>query len=85
MTKWARIIKNHTTTNKRAASGKPMSESDFVASDEPVPVTTAQLEQLVAAGAAEEVPAPAGKGTDKVGRSVDREQAAPPAADAEKK
>ena len=72
MTKWAKILKDHTVTNKRTTSGKPTSETDFVASDEPVPVTNAQLEQLLEANAAEEVEAPSDKGTDKSGKVVDR-------------
>ena len=85
MTKWAKILKNHTVTLKRSKAGKPMSEADFVASDEPVPVTTDQLKQLLEANAAEEVPAPADKGTDKSGQVVDRKPAEAPAGDTKTK
>lgn len=58
MTKFALITKNHTVVTSKARSGGHRGEMDFKASPDPVPVTNAQLEALIAAGAAEEVPAP---------------------------
>lgn len=81
MAKWAKITKNHTVVTKKSAGGAHRGEVDFVASDEPVPVTQAQLAALVEAGAGEEVPAPAEKGTDKSGQAVDRPKSGTGAAD----
>lgn len=72
-TKWAVITKDHTVIVKASRSGVSRSEKDFKAGPDPVPVTHQQLEALLAAGAAEEVEAPEGKGTDKTGAVVDRE------------
>lgn len=75
MAKWAKITKDHTVVTKKSRSGAHRGEVDFKASEEPVPVTQKQLDALIAAGAGEEVPAPADKGTDKsgqAGKPVDR-------------
>lgn len=78
MAKWAKITKDHTVVTKKSRSGAHRGEVDFKASEEPVPVTQKQLDALVAAGAGEEVSAPADKGTDKsgqAGKPVDRASA----------
>lgn len=75
MTKWARIDKDCTVTTKRSRSGTPRGEKDFTAGPDPVPVTTAQLEDILRQKAGEEVAAPADKGTDKSGQVVDRKPA----------
>ena len=79
MTKWALITKDHTVVTKKSKAGAHRGEADFQASPDPVPVTQAQLDALLKANAAEEVPAPEGKGTDKGGRIIDRPAPTAPA------
>lgn len=82
--KWARIDKNCTVTTKRSRSGTPRGEKDFVASAEPVPVTAAQLADIIRQEAGEEVPAPTDKAVQ-AGQAVDRKPTEAPAGDTKTK
>lgn len=59
MAKWAVIEKDHDFVTKRTRSGAISGMLHFKPAPEAVPVTQAQLESIVAAGAGKEAPAPA--------------------------
>lgn len=80
--KYALITKDHTVVTSKARSGGHRGEMDFKAGPDPVPVTQAQLEALLAANAAEEVAAPAAAPEAKADGKADGKAAASSAAKA---
>lgn len=75
MTLWAKFNKDHTHNISVTRTGTPRSQKAFKAGSE-VPVTRAELDGALAAGAAEEIPQPADKRANAAGQVVETKPAA---------